>query len=134
MYLVAVLARSLDAIQSQIASMLNEGETPLSEPLDEEQRKGAISNLTYFIMHEIPGIRRYTLPLASLKQELASGNVRVLPAGGHESRGEFPHRCAGVGGATGNRLGRFPGGHGGYRTDHQAFAKKLCELLDRERR
>jgi|UPI0003B557D8 hypothetical protein len=34
----------------------------------------------------------------------------------------------------GTDLVEFPGGHGGYRTDHQAFAKKLCELLDRERR
>jgi clorobiocin biosynthesis protein CloN7 len=73
------------------------------------------------------------LPIALYQPDLAAlqaAPTRVVVAGGAASRGEFAQRAAA---ALAERLGTqlvdFPGGHGGFASDAQAFASVLRRTL-----
>lgn len=83
-------------------------------------------NFEFFIGYEVPPFGAYVADFPAL---LAS-SVRVVPAAGEASKGEPPHRVAH---ATAERLGTntvlFPGDHGGFGTEPEAFAAQLHEVL-----
>ena len=83
-------------------------------------------NTEFFIGYEVPPFSRYVPDLAAL----GASPVRVVAAVGETSKGEPAHR-AGV--AVAEALGTapvvFPGDHGGFGTDPDAFAARLAEVL-----
>ncbi|GGQ25653.1 alpha/beta fold hydrolase [Streptosporangium pseudovulgare] len=84
------------------------------------------ANMEFFIGYEVPPFSGHTPDLDALR---ASG-VRVVTAVGETSEGEPPHRAAL---ALAERLdGRpevFPGDHGGFGAEAEAFAARLREVL-----
>src|SRR5262249_49469271 len=74
---------------------------------------------TFFIGYEAPPFGRYMPDIATLK----ASSVRVVPAAGALSTGEPPNRAAH---ALAERLGAeaaiFPGDHGGFGAESEAFA------------
>ncbi|PFF26459.1 alpha/beta hydrolase [Bacillus cereus] len=93
-----------------------------------------LSNSTYFVEHEIPGIINYSLAIDALKARLKSSPMQVLPAGGSASREFFAYRCSAVlTELLGTKFVDFPGHHGAYNSElHQAFAEKLHNILKAE--
>lgn len=100
-------------------------------PLNEEQMERIVSNLTYFITYEVPGISRYSLDIDAWKTALKSSTMRVLSAGGNASRELFPYRCAvALAEQLGTEIVDFPGHHGGYNTMHyKEFAERMHDVL-----
>lgn len=96
----------------------------------EEQMERIVANLTYFITFEVPGIHRHTWDLDALKTALKSSSMRVLPAGGNASRGDFPYRCAvALAEKLETEVVEFPGHHGGYVIYPQEFAERLHDIF-----
>ncbi|EOP49238.1 hypothetical protein IKQ_05192 [Bacillus cereus VDM053] len=93
-----------------------------------------LSNSTYFVEHEIPGIINYSLAIDALKARLKSSPMQVLPAGGSASREFFAYRCSAVlTELLGTKFVEFPGHHGAYNSElHQEFAEKLHNILTAE--
>ena len=85
-----------------------------------------VSNLSFFLRHDAPAVRRYRLDFAALE---AAARPIVLAAG-VASRHTWTHRCAR---ALAERLGgafaEFPGGHNGYVLRPRAFAARLRDVL-----
>jgi pimeloyl-ACP methyl ester carboxylesterase len=85
-------------------------------------------NMEFFIGYEVPPFNRYTPDINTLR----ASSVRVVAAMGDASEGEPPHRAAL---ALAERLGAetvlFPGDHGGFGAQPQAFAARLNEVLAR---
>jgi len=85
-------------------------------------------NMEFFIGYEVPPFSTYVPDFAAL---LVSA-VRIVPAVGQASVGEPPHRAAV---AVAERLATpavaFPGDHGGFGSQAEAFAVKLDEVLSR---
>jgi pimeloyl-ACP methyl ester carboxylesterase len=83
-------------------------------------------NTVFFIGYEVPPFGRYVPDIATLR----ASPVRIVPAAGALSVGEPPHRAAL---ALAERLGTetaiFPGDHGGFGAESEAFAVKLREVL-----
>jgi pimeloyl-ACP methyl ester carboxylesterase len=81
-------------------------------------------NMDFFIAYEVPPFAEFTPDLEGLKAS------RVVLAAGDASVGEAPHRAAF---AVAERLGTqpelFPGDHGGFGTQSEAFAARLREVL-----
>jgi pimeloyl-ACP methyl ester carboxylesterase len=83
-------------------------------------------NMTFFIGYEVPPFSRYSPDLAALR---ASG-TRVVAAAGDASVGEPAHRAAlTLAERLGTRPAMFPGDHGGFGMQIEAFAAKLHEAL-----
>jgi pimeloyl-ACP methyl ester carboxylesterase len=81
-------------------------------------------NLDFFIAYEVPPFAEFIPDLVALKAS------RVVLAVGDASVGEAPHRAAF---AVAERLGTepelFPGDHGGFGTESEAFAARLRDVL-----
>lgn len=94
------------------------------------QTERMLSNSTYFVQYEIPGILGYSLDIDALKTTLKPSSMQVLPAGGIDSRNFFAYRCAvALSEQLGTEIVEFPGHHGGYNTSHhKEFAEKLHEI------
>ncbi|MEB2493148.1 alpha/beta hydrolase [Peribacillus frigoritolerans] len=90
-----------------------------------------ISNSTYFVEHEIPGIINYSLDINTLKSVLKSSSMQILPAGGIASREFFAYGCSvALMEQLGANFVEFPGHHGGYNSElHKKFAERLHEVL-----
>lgn len=106
------------------------GEAPNVEPDHETMAMMARfeKNMEFFIGYEVPPFNKYVPDFAAL---LASP-VRVVAAVGEASEGEPPYRAAV---AVAERLGTqpvvFPGDHGGFGAQPEAFAARLHEVLSR---
>jgi len=85
------------------------------------------ASMTFFLTHDAPAVRRYTLDIASLK----AAPTRIVPAGGSNSREAQPRRCAAtLADRLGTEMVEFPGGHTGYVLRPRAFAAKLRAVLE----
>jgi pimeloyl-ACP methyl ester carboxylesterase len=104
------------------------GDAPAGEPDPwmAEMMARMQKNMAFFFGYEVPPFGRYVPDIAAV----SASTVRVVMAVGEASRGEPPNR-AGV--ALAERLGTeaqvFPGDHGGFGSEHEAFAAKLDEVL-----
>ncbi|GAB2459656.1 alpha/beta hydrolase [Streptosporangium sandarakinum] len=85
-----------------------------------------MADMPYFLGRIVPGFMAYTPDV----ERLAALSDRLVLAGGADSRGELPHRCAAF---LAERLGaefvRFPGGHTGLSTHPAEFGELLYKLL-----
>lgn len=104
------------------------GPAPPGEPDPETMQMMARmgQNMVFFIGYEVPPFARYTPDMAALQASPA----RVVMAVGEASQGEPPYRAAF---AVAERLGTkavvFPGDHGGFGSQPEAFAAKLHDVL-----
>ena len=104
------------------------GQGPQGEPDPETMELMARleKNMEFFIGYEVPPFNKYGPDIAALQ----ASSVRVVAAMGEASEGEPPHRAAL---AVAERLGTqpvvFPGDHGGFGAQPEAFAAKLHEVL-----
>ncbi|MGV9536625.1 alpha/beta fold hydrolase [Streptosporangium sandarakinum] len=85
-----------------------------------------MADMPYFLGRIVPGFMAYTPDV----ERLAALSDRLVLAGGADSHGELPHRCAAF---LAERLGaefvRFPGGHTGLSTHPAEFGELLRKLL-----
>ncbi|MEU6739705.1 alpha/beta fold hydrolase [Streptosporangium sandarakinum] len=85
-----------------------------------------MAEMPYFLGRIVPGFMAYTPDV----ERLAALSGRLVLAGGADSRGELPHRCAAF---LAERLGAefalFPGGHTGLSTHPAEFGELLRKLL-----
>jgi pimeloyl-ACP methyl ester carboxylesterase len=85
-------------------------------------------NMEFFIGYEVPPFNKYVPDIAALQVT----SVRVVPAMGEASEGEPPHRVAvALGERLETRAVVFPGDHGGFGAQPEAFAARLNEVLSR---
>jgi len=85
-------------------------------------------NMEFFIGSEVPPFNTYVPDFAALR----SSTVCIVPAVGEASEGEPPYRAAlAVAERLGTRAEVFPGDHGGFGNQAEAFAVKLHEVLSR---
>lgn len=106
------------------------GEAPQGEPDPETMAMMARfqKNFEFFIGYEVPPFNRYVPDLTALR----ASPVRVVAAVGEASEGEPPYRAAlAVAERLGTRPEVFPGHHGGFGAQPEAFATKLHEVLSR---
>lgn len=83
-------------------------------------------NMEFFIGYEVPPFAEYAPDFAALRGSTA----RVVAAVGEASEGEPPYRAAAaVAERLGSRPAVFPGDHGGFGMDVEAFAGTLQEVL-----
>lgn len=95
-----------------------------------EQLEQKAENMKFFIEHEAPAMRNYTLNIDSLKTGLINTLMRILPAAGHDSQGSYPYRCAlGLAQQLELDLVELPGNHTGYMADPQSFAGTMKDIL-----
>ena len=119
-----------DAAVQQRGRLPGGGPGPEGQPDPETMQLMArlAKNMEFFIGYEVPPFNKYGPDIAALKVS----SVRVVPAMGDASKGEPPHRAAC---ALAERLGTqpvvFPGDHGGFGAQPDAFAAKLHEVLSR---
>ncbi len=85
-------------------------------------------NMEFFIGYEVPTFNQYVPDIAALLRS----STRVVPAVGEASKGQPPYQAAF---AVAERLGTepavFPGDHGGFGAQPEAFAARLHEVLSR---
>jgi pimeloyl-ACP methyl ester carboxylesterase len=82
-------------------------------------------NNEFFLEFEVPPFSRYVPDAAALK------STRVVPAAGAVSEGEPPARAAyAVGELLGAPVATFPGDHGGFGLDVEAFARRLDDVIN----
>jgi pimeloyl-ACP methyl ester carboxylesterase len=83
-------------------------------------------NMEFFIGYEVPPFSRYTPDIAALQ----ASQVRVVMALGEVSEGEPPAQAAiAVAERLGTRPVAFPGDHGGFGAQPEAFATRLHDVL-----
>jgi len=83
-------------------------------------------NMEFFIGYEVPPFARYAPDIAALQ----ASSAHVVAAVGDASDGEPPYRAAlAVAERLGTRPVVFPGDHGGFGAQPEAFAAKLHEVL-----
>lgn len=88
-----------------------------------------LANLTFFLEHDFPAVRRYRLDRAAL----AATAAQLVPAAGQTSHDVYAHRCAAALAAQVDvPLTYFAGGHGGFTTHPRECAQRLHEILDPE--
>jgi pimeloyl-ACP methyl ester carboxylesterase len=107
----------------------DEERVPGGAPLDPDTAamlaRFAVNN-EFFFEFEVPPFARYVPDAAALK----AGRTRVVPAAGAVSEGEPPARAAyAVGGLLGVPVATFPGDHGGFGLEVEAFARALHDAL-----
>jgi pimeloyl-ACP methyl ester carboxylesterase len=126
----AAFAANSDATSDREGRMPGGGEAPQGEPDPETMALMARlqKNMEFFIGYEVPPFNKYVPDLAALR----ASAVRVVAAVGEASEGEPPYQ-AGL--AVAERLGTapvtFPGDHGGFGSQPEAFAARLHEVLSR---
>lgn len=83
-------------------------------------------NMAFFIGCEVPPFSTYVPDVAALRTSPA----RIVAAVGEASAGQPPYRAAlAVAERLGTRAEVFPGDHGGFGSQAEAFAGKLDEVL-----
>jgi pimeloyl-ACP methyl ester carboxylesterase len=83
-------------------------------------------NLEFFFAHYLRAIINYQPDIDAL----LTGSSRVVAAVGEMSAGQMAHRGAvGLAERLGTQAVVFPGGHGGFLTDPEAFAATLHQVL-----
>jgi len=126
----AAFATSGDATPDREGRLPGGGDAPQGEPDPETVAMMARfqKNMEFFIGYEVPPFSKYVPDIAALQ----SSSVRVVAAVGEASEGEPPYRAAV---AVAERLGTqpevFPGDHGGFGAEPEAFAARLHEVLSR---
>jgi pimeloyl-ACP methyl ester carboxylesterase len=95
------------------------------QPAPDQEMMGRMGkNLDFFVGYEVPPFAEFIPDFEALKAS------RVVLAAGDASVGEPPHRAAF---AVADRLGTqpelFPGDHGGFGTESEAFAARLRDVL-----
>ncbi|HKA11787.1 MAG TPA: alpha/beta hydrolase [Candidatus Dormibacteraeota bacterium] len=126
----AAFASSGDATPDTEGRMPGGQEAPQGEPDPETMAMMARlqRNMEFFIGYEVPPFNTYVPDFAALQ----ASNVCIVPAVGEASEGEPPYRAAlGVAERLGTRAAVFPGDHGGFGNQAEAFAVKLHEVLSR---
>ncbi len=106
------------------------GPAPQGQPDPEtmEMMARLQKNMEFFIGYEVPPFSRYRPDLAALR----SSPVRVVAAMGEATEGEPPHQAAvAVAEELKTRAAAFPGDHGGFGSQPEAFADRLHEVLSR---
>ena len=104
-------------------------EAPQGEPDTElmEMMARLEKSMEFFLGYEVRPFATYSPDLAALR----ASSTRIVAAVGEDSDGEPPSRAAL---ALAERLGTwavpFPGDHGGFGINTEAFAAKLDELLE----
>ncbi|MET8156576.1 alpha/beta hydrolase [Sphaerisporangium sp. NPDC005289] len=99
-----------------------EEDAPLRPPGRER-----VANLTFFLTHDAPAVRRHRLALDALR----SAGTRVVLAVGESSGPIMPYRCTRLlAEALGLPCEKFPGGHNGGVFHPKAFAARLREVLN----
>lgn len=102
------------------ADAADAGEPPSPEMLEMFARFE--KNTDFFAGYEVPGFGRHALDVEALR----GSSVPIVVAVGEESGGEPPHRAAL---ALAERLGTsaetYPGDHGGFGAEAEAFAARL---------
>jgi hypothetical protein len=92
-------------------------------------RMGA--NMELFLGHGIREIGAFVPDALALR----AAGARIVMAAGEASHNQLAHRCAT---ALAERLGTdvidFPGDHGGFLTQPDAFAARLLDVLEMRRR
>jgi pimeloyl-ACP methyl ester carboxylesterase len=104
------------------------GQEPRGEPDPETMAMMARlqKNMEFFIGYEVPPFNEYGPDIAALQ----ASSVRVVAAVGASSEGEPPHRAAyALAARLGTRPVVFPGDHGGFGAQPEAFAATLQEVL-----
>jgi pimeloyl-ACP methyl ester carboxylesterase len=82
--------------------------------------------LDLFFGHMLLPIRDYRPDVAAL----LAASTRVVVAAGTESSGQDPHRTArALADLLGTHVVDFPGGHGGFTSQPEAFARTLDRVL-----
>jgi pimeloyl-ACP methyl ester carboxylesterase len=126
----AAFAASGSAAADREGRMPGGGEAPQGQPDPETMAMMARlqKNMEFFIGYEVPPFNTYVPDLAALE----ASSMRVVAAVGEASEGEPPYRAAL---ALAERLGTapvtFPGDHGGFGNQPEAFATRLHEVLSR---
>ncbi|MFF0247295.1 alpha/beta fold hydrolase [Streptosporangium sandarakinum] len=84
------------------------------------------ANMEFFIGYEVPPFSGHTPDLDALR----TSGVRVVTAVGEASEGEPPYRATlALAERLGGRPEVFPGDHGGFGAEAEAFAARLREVL-----
>jgi pimeloyl-ACP methyl ester carboxylesterase len=105
-------------------------QAPQGEPDPEtmEMMARMEKNMEFFIGYEVPPFNKYVPDIAALQ----ASSAQVVMAVGEASKGEPPYRAAF---AVAERLGTqpvvFPGDHGGFGAQPEAFAARLHDVLTR---
>jgi len=82
----------------------------------------------FFIGYEVPPFAAYLPDISALRASTAL----VVPAAGELSADEPPHRAAvALAEQLGTQTVMFPGDHGGFGAEPEAFAARLHEVLSR---
>jgi pimeloyl-ACP methyl ester carboxylesterase len=86
-------------------------------------------NMELFLAHGLREVGAFVPDVAALR----AGSPHIVVAGGDASQGQLAHRCAV---ALAERLGTdvvvFPGDHGGFMTQPDAFAARLHDVLAKQ--
>jgi hypothetical protein len=114
---------ALGVLAAEIAATYDDLEPGIEPPPRTGQ---AAANLNFFLAHDLPAVTHYKLNTATL----AAVSTRLIPAGGHGSRGTWPYLCAV---AVANRLHtnmvELPSDHAGHMTHPRAYASELARIL-----
>jgi pimeloyl-ACP methyl ester carboxylesterase len=117
-----------DAAANRQRRLPGGGQGPQGEPDPEmmEMMARMEKNMEFFIGYEVPPFAKYAPDIAALQ----ASSARVVAAVGDASEGEPPYRAAfAVAERLGTRPVVFPGDHGGFGAQPEAFAAKLHEVL-----
>ncbi|WP_322750758.1 MULTISPECIES: alpha/beta hydrolase [unclassified Frankia] len=107
---------------------ITDREADVAPPQPKPER---IANLTFFLTHDAPAVRRYRLDWPGLH----AAADRIVPAAGATSTTGFAHRCAhALAAELGQPLVKFPGGHSGFILRPAGFAARLHEVLEQPTR
>ena len=126
----AAFATSGDATPDRGGRLPGGGEAPEGKPDPETIAMMARfqENMEFFIGYEVPPFNKYVPDIAALR----ASSVRVVAAVGEASEGEPPYRAAvAVAEQLGTQPVVFPGDHGGFGVQPEAFAARLQEVLSR---
>jgi clorobiocin biosynthesis protein CloN7 len=104
-------------------TMRPQGEDAARRPASAE----AVATIERFFRHGLLPIAFYQPDVSALQ----GARTGVVVAGGTSSSGQFAHRTAvALAERLGTPLSDFPGGHTGFASDAQGFARVLRHTLD----
>jgi hypothetical protein len=102
------------------------GPTPAPDAETQAMMARMGANLEVFVGAEVPTFAEWAPDVEALRRSAA----RVVVAAGDASAGQPPHRAAlALARLLGIEPVTFPGDHGGFGTEHRAFAARLHETL-----
>lgn len=101
----------------------------IERAMREHANEDALSNITYWMVHELRQYPRVELDLAAL----SANAERIVLAGGRESQDQLPYQPNRVlARRFGSDIVDFPDGHLGFMTSPAEFAKTLRDTLEDE--